>query len=395
VTIVSILGYTVQHIRIRLKNEPRAVSHRLLKNTGPIAILAIVVLHALSVNVFVSKPSFLYQVICISKADGEIIWQTTCLKKESRAIHDRSSHATPTPVTDGEHLYASFGSMGTFCLDLQGNICWQNTDPTPKVKYGASSSPILWQDILIVTHDTDTRLFTTAFDKIQGHKLWEKVRDRHETEESEGYGTPVIFESSMGPQLVYHGFAFAIGYAPRSGRELWSLSLPKEKVYPSPVTWNDMVILTSGGSPPGYMIAIRHNNHNEKFDPEKLWESNRMIPRISSPVVYNDLVYAVTDRGIATARDIRNGQVIWKARLPSSSDYYASVTAADGLLFFSSLTGDIIVMTAEDEPKIISSNSLPEPIFSSMAVSKGEIFIRGEKHLYCISTEKNDSQQKT
>jgi len=385
VTIVSILGYMIQHIRIRLKNGSRAVSLSRLRNTGPIAILVIVVLQVLSVNVFASKPSFLYQVICLSRADGKIIWQTTCTKRESRAIHKRSSHATPTPVTDGERVYVSFGHAGTFCLDLEGNISWQNTDPTPKVRYGASSSPILWQNILIVTHDTDTRLFTTAFDKIQGHKLWEKVRDRHETEESEGYGTPVIFESAMGPQLIHHGFAAVNGYVPRTGQHLWSLSLPPRKVYPSPVIWNDMVILTAGRSSPKYMIAIRQKKDKETFEPEKVWESNRRIPRISSPVVYNDLVYSVTAGGIVTARDIRNGQVIWKTRLPFSSDYYASITAVDGLLFFSSITGDTIVMTADEEPTIISSNSLPEPIFSSMAVSKGEIFIRGEKYLYCIS----------
>jgi len=164
----------------------------------------------------------------------------------------------------------------------------------------------------------------------------------------------------------------------------------EEKVYPSPVVWNDLVVLTSGGSPPGYMIALRNKNHKNKLIPEQLWEKNRMIPRISSPIVYNDLIYTVTDGGIATARDIKTGQVIWKNRL-FPSDYYASITAADGLLFFSSTTGETIVTTAEKEPKTISLNSLPEPIISSMAISKGEIFIRGEKHLYCISTEKNDS----
>jgi len=348
-----------------------------------------VVLQLSAVNVFVSNPRFLYQVLCIDRTDGKILWRTTCIKKQSRAKLGINSYATPTPVTDGEYVYASFGQAGTFCLDLEGNISWQNTEPVPEIKYGASSSPILWQDILIVTNDTDTKLFTTAFDKTEGHKLWEKVRKSHESEESDGYSSPIIFESPTGPQLIHHGFAFAAGYAPQTGRELWSLTLPKEKVYPSPVTWNDMVILTSGGSPPGYMIAIHNKSHKNKFIPEKLWESNRMIPKISSLIVYNDIIYTVTNRGIATARDITNGQVIWKTRL-FPSEYYASITAADGLLFFSSITGETIVVTAEKEPKTISLNSLPEPIISSMAISKGEIFIRGEKHLYCISKKRND-----
>ncbi|MCB9857783.1 MAG: PQQ-binding-like beta-propeller repeat protein [Phycisphaerales bacterium] len=333
-------------------------------------------------------------IVCIDRQTGTIRWQTECAAGPLLGSTALTSAATPTPTTDGRHIYAHFGVAGVYCLDFNGAVVWANHDPTPEILYKAGSSPVLWNDLLIVTHDTDKRNYTTALDKHTGAARWTSERTaptEGRRERMDAYSTPIVVHVGDSDQLIHDGYRRITGYDPATGRELWTLPTDAEQIVTSPVADGDIVIFAGECNHPIHMTAIRLTSSNGATTATTIWQTKRQVPVVSSPAFNEGRVYAVSKSGIATCRETTAGDMIWRHRLPGT--YYASITIAGGKLYLPNLDGVTTVMAIGDEPRVLATNTLDEPIYASPAVCDGELFIRGTGHLYCIAKTPSDSSE--
>jgi hypothetical protein len=202
--------------------------------------------------------------------------------------------------------------------------------------------------------------------------------------EFDAYSTPIVVQRDGKYQLVNNSNFYLCGYDLPTGKEIWHLDTPGGQIVPSPVVWND-VIIAPGGASNKCLLAARWGEEGGSLQPREVWSTKRDVPDVSSPVVYGDYLYTVTSTGVATCRKPGNNTIIWKERISGQCD--ASVTAADGTIYFCDINGVTTVLSAGPGPRILARNSLGEPVQSSFAISGGKIYIRGEKHLFCIGTK--------
>jgi outer membrane protein assembly factor BamB len=250
---------------------------------------------------------------------------------------------------------------------------------------------VLWQELLIGTFDVDHRSLTVALDKATGEVRWEADRssliDLDEGEKLFAYSTPIILGRGAETQLVHHANGYLCGYQLFSGKELWHFQSPGHEIVPSPVFWKDVVIIGGGAwlARNKCLVAVRLGEKGQDSSPHEVWKIKRNLPEESSPVVYQDLVYLVTKRGVATCLEAASGKVLWKERLPG--EYSASVTAGDGKVFFCNTEGVTSVLEAGRGFCVLARNPIGESVQASLAISGGNIFIRGETHMFCIGPE--------
>jgi len=373
---------------------------RYLALSGPWAMLLLVLLYVgLAAGVSLFGPAFSRTVVAVDRHSGELLWQTTVAKSRLKGtLHRENTPASSTPVSDGDHVYADFGQAGSYCLDFDGRIVWKHQARMPRMKWGPASSPVLWRDLLILTHDTDERSYTVALEKATGEIRWEAERDLRGTfgySFVDAYGTPAIVETETGDQLVHYAARYVAGYDPATGDELWRIGAagendgqfePAPQVVASPVAARGRIVLAgSCYLNPRQMAALHMEKQGGVIRPTVDWVTSQSAPDCSSPVVHGDHVYGVTRNGVATCRELESGELVWRNRL--TGDYYASVVAtADGRVFFSSLDGETTVVQGHPQLNILERNALDEPIYASPAISGGELFIRTTGHLYCIGS---------
>ncbi|HPF39976.1 MAG TPA: PQQ-binding-like beta-propeller repeat protein [Phycisphaerae bacterium] len=333
-------------------------------------------------------PQTLRYVIGVDRDSGAIRWQTECAAGDLVGSTAMTSAATPTPVTDGKRIYAHFGRAGTYCLDFGGRVVWAHSEPAPSILYKAGSSPVLWNDLLIVTHDTDKQLYTVAFDKRDGTRRW-TIERRPPTEgrrsRMDAYATPIVVHAGGRDTLVHDSYRHLSGYDPATGRERWKIPTDAEQVVTSPVAAGDVIVFAGECNIPIHMTAIRLPAGDDTASPETLWTSKRQVPVVSSPAIDSDRVYAVSKSGIVSCRDLATGAFVWRHRLPGR--YYASVTIAAGRLYLSNLDGVTTVMAVGDEPRVLATNPLDGAIYASPAFVGGTLFLRTDTRLYAIEGE--------
>jgi len=313
---------------------------------------------------------------------------TTVANRDLGKLNYLNSPASPTPATDGRYIVAHFGEAGTYGLDFSGKRVWQHREPEASVEYGTASSPVFWRDLAVITYDTDEVAYTVALAKESGEVRWRTERSRRILAGSaklDAYSTPLLFEHGAKPQLITNSSQLVVGYDPESGEEIWRIPVPDKQPIVSPVAWKDLIVVV-GGPPhgPRFMGAFRLPGEGPAARPEVAWELERNRPEISSPVIYDGLLYMVTESGIASCVDLESGEVRWKTRLPASR-YHPSVTAAAGKVYFSNADGRTIVAAAGPELRLLSQNQLDGSLRASMAISDGRIFLRTGDHLYSIS----------
>jgi outer membrane protein assembly factor BamB len=360
---------------------------RLRAALRPALLLALFATYFASANYLLPNSARMSEVVCVDRESGRIRWGTTChVGRSEGKRHFMNTPASPTPVTDGEHVFAHFGEAGVYCLSMDGRVVWGYPDPAKPPHWGTGSSPILWGDFVVMTYDVDHESFTVALDKKTGAVRWRADRTGRVglKDRSDGYGTPIVRTRGGEPELIHYSAGLLVGYAPRTGEERWSFPVRGEQPVATPVVWNDLIILLGGDYTP-YTGAVRVvANGGSPPVPEEAWGSTRSVAKVCSPVVCGDYLYAVATRsGVATCLRAGTGDVVWKKRL-GGSHFLASPTAADGKIFFCDSLGNTTVIAAGPEYRLLSRNALDEPVTASFAVSGGNLFIRGQDHLYCI-----------
>ncbi len=298
--------------------------------------------------------------------------------KSPKLMNAKNSFASPTPVVEGDRVYLHFGAYGTACITQSGEIVWKTKLEYDNGQHGPGGSPVLYDDLLIVSCDGLDQQFVVALDKATGKVRWKKQREGYQA-----YTTPLIVKLSSGDQVVSPGAFQAIAYEPRTGKEIWRVKYAEGfSNVPRPVYGNDLVFICTGFQEPS-LLAVRLDGRGDVTKSKIAWKLDRGIPRTPSPLLVGNELYIVSDNGIATCVDAKTGDELWRARL--GGNYSASPIYADGRIYFLSEEGETIVIAPGRQLKHLATNQLEGPTLASMAVSHSSLFIRTATHLYRIS----------
>ena len=298
--------------------------------------------------------------------------------KSPKLLNAKNSFASPTPVIEGDRVYLHFGAYGTACITQSGEIVWKTKLEYDNGQHGPGGSPVLYDDLLIVSCDGLEQQFVVALDKATGKVRWKKLREGYQA-----YTTPLVVSLPGGDQVISPGAYQAIAYEPRTGKEIWRVKYAEGfSNVPRPVYGDDLVFICTGFQEPS-LLAVRLDGRGDVTKSKLVWKLDRGIPRTSSPLLVGNELYIVSDNGIATCIDAKTGEELWRARL--GGNYSASPIYADGRIYFLSEEGESIVIAPGRQLKYLATNKLDGPTLASMAVSHNSIFIRSATHLYRIS----------
>lgn len=334
-----------------------------------------------------AKPTSPYQftILCLDRNSGKALWRQIAREEvPHEGKHGTNSFASGSPVTDGKHLYASFGSRGIYCYDLDGKKVWEKDlgDMQTRNSFGEGASAALHGDTLIVPWDHEGEDFVVALDARSGKEKWRTPRDEPTT-----WATPLVVPRGKGWQVVLNGTNRVRSYDLESGKLLWECGGQMSNPIPTPITDGKLVFAMTGFR--GFALyAIPLDATGDLTDSDKVaWKRNEGTPYISSPVLSNGLLYFTKDRNaVLSCVEAATGKEVYaNKRLPDMNTLYSSPVAAGGRLYFFSREGTGVVVKEGREFEVLATNKLDETIDASPAVIGKTMYVRGEKSLYCIA----------
>jgi outer membrane protein assembly factor BamB len=323
--------------------------------------------------------------IAIDRKTGDVAWQKTlgeALPEEG--AHYTASLASASPVADSKHVFAFFGSYGLFCLDHGGKVIWQKDLGQMQTKHGhgEGASPVLHGRTLVINWDHEGESFIVALDKTSGRNLWRRKRD-----EVTSWSTPIVIEYEDTTQLIVSGTSRVRAYDLASGQTLWECGGLSANIVASPV-YSDGIVIVGSSYEKKAMLAINLDGANGDITDTKqiVWSRRRGTPYVPSPLLYDNALYFHAHyQSVLTRVDARTGEEKpGPFRLPGISNVYASAVGAAGRVYVTDLEGTTLVFSNADSPKILARNVLDDRFNASAAIAGSELFLRGEKWLYCI-----------
>jgi outer membrane protein assembly factor BamB len=326
-----------------------------------------------------------WQVMALDRATGKVVWTRGVYQGIPRVKrHVKGSHASATPATDGRVLVAMLGSEGLIAFDMTGAELWRKDlgrlsvgladDPT--YEWGPASSPVIHGNAVLVQNDRYRDSYLIAFDLQTGKELWRSPR-----EELPSWATPLVHSQAAAPTIVTNSPRFIRGHDLATGRERWRVEDPKGEVKMStPVSAGDLAIVTGGYPPAGrpiYAIQVR--------DGSLAWQLERGSPYTTTPLVYDGLLYIVTDNGILSAYQLSDGARVYQQRLArDAGSFSASPVAADGRIYLASEDGQIYVVRAGRAFELLATNDMKEVCMATPALSGELLLVRTKSHLYAL-----------
>jgi outer membrane protein assembly factor BamB len=336
-------------------------------------------------------------VMAFDRDTGKSLWDVEVFTQKTPRKQERNSLATPTPVTDGQRVYAFFGGGGAAAIDFNGHPAWTNTDNHFYSQHGLGASPILYKDLLLMPWDhsikegRDLKIgWQTAWDKSYvwaldtntGKERYKAMRGMSRI----GHMTPKIVDVEGRPQLVSAAGDVVGGFDPDTGQRIWWVRSGGEGVTPSPIFGEGVVYTSSGfptNEPYAAIRAFRLGGKGEVTKQNLIWEQKKGVPMIPSLLLAGDLLYSVSEKGILQCMEPSTGDVIYSQRLEGT--FSASPLYADGRIYLLNDSGDTTVIQPGRTFKELAHNEIGEPTQASFAVSAGKIFQRTGKHLYCFA----------
>ncbi|HKQ37385.1 MAG TPA: PQQ-binding-like beta-propeller repeat protein [Verrucomicrobiae bacterium] len=314
--------------------------------------------------------------LCVNRADGKLLWQKTVVVAPFEGKHRLNSHASSTPATDGEFVYVAFldrKEMLVAAYDFSGNQKWLVRPGPFSSMHGFCSSPLLFKDKIIVNGDHDGDSYIVALDRATGKTVWKMPRKNR----TRSYCVPLIRELDGKTQMVLSGDKSIASYDPNNGKLHWLIDGPTEQFVASPV-YNATagLLFITGGYPDHHILAL-------KPDGKIMWRTTRGVSYVPSPIAAGDFFFVVSDSGVAHCFEAATGKIIWTERM---GEHHASLVAANGLVYFLNDEGVMNVVRASREFIPVAKNELGERTFASPAISNGQLFLRSDKHLFCILT---------
>lgn len=327
-----------------------------------------------------------FVVRALHRHDGRSLWtRRFAAEGELPPVQRKHNMATPTPVTDGERVYAWFGNGQVYALDAgTGEVVWQRhlgREIAPyDIKWGHGSSPTLYGDLLLLLCDHPSGAYLLALDWKTGQERWRV--DRGEGPRS--YTTPLVVRGENGDVLIVNTSARIEALDPTTGQLIWHAAEPIRVPVATPVH-HDGVLYSTRGFRSGPYMALRLGGHGDVSETHLLWRVGAGAPYVGSLVYDEGLVFMATEQGIATATDAETGEHVWRQRIGGA--FTSSPVAGDGKVYFTNEAGETAVVEAGGEGEVLARNSLGERVVASPAVSDGRIFVRTDEHLVCIEGE--------
>ena len=332
-------------------------------------------------------------VLALERATGKIVWDREVFRQHPGHRNPRNSYATPTPCTDGERVYTVFGDGSFAALDFAGNTVWTNRDFPFYSEHGLGSSPILWEDLLIMARDgshppPDTgpgwhtpwdQACLLALDRRTGQVRWKVARGLSRI----AHVVPNLWTAPDGHVEIVSGAGDVVqGFDPRTGRRLWTSKNLGEGVVPSIVLGEGLAFTASGWGGRESIKAFRPGSQGDLGESNLAWEQRKGMPRIPSYLYLSPYLYVITEGGIALCLKGDTGAIVWQERV--GGNHSASPVAAEGHLYLISDEGETTVLRAGPEFRVLARNPLGERVQASIAVSQKRLFIRTINHLWSI-----------
>jgi outer membrane protein assembly factor BamB len=333
-----------------------------------------------------SNSAFEFTVFCFDRNTGQQKWKKVAtVGQPHEGTHSTNGFASASPCTDGEHVYAQFGSRGLYCYTSDGQLVWSRSDfpqMTMRGTFGEGSSPTIAGDLLIVPCDHEGQSALYALNKLTGKTVWETKRD-----EPSCWATPFVMESDGKTQIIMNGQTFARAYDAENGKELWRCGGQTQRPVACAVGAEGVVYVGSGfrGS---FLGAFRTSERGDIESTDAvLWSVNRDTPDIASPLLSQGrLYYHKGKTGMLTCLDAETGTPHYTTtRVPGIKSTYASPVAAGGHVFVTGRSGTTVVLKDGNKFEVVANNTVGEPVDATPAIDGSELFIRGENHLFCIS----------
>ncbi len=297
------------------------------------------------------------------------------------ASHEKHNLATPTPVTDGERVYAWFGNGQIVALDMAGKLVWQRhlgeEYGTFLNNWGHGSSPTLYEDLVILLCDHEPNAYLLALDARTGEERWKADRG----EDRISHSTPLVVPTSAGAELIVNSTERVDAYRPDDGTPLWHLGSWRQTPIPSPVYADGMIYMSRGYRNSDY-LAIEPGGRGDVGESHVKWRMSNGASYVPSILYYKGLLYMTNEVGVVTCADATTGEKLWRHRLEGV--FFASPVGGDGKIYMTSETGDVFVLAAGREPKELARNALGVRLIASPAISKGRILLRSDDALFAI-----------
>jgi outer membrane protein assembly factor BamB len=329
-----------------------------------------------------------FLVMSFDRQTGKLRWQETAAERvPHEGHHETNSYASGSPATDGQRLYVSFGSFGTYCYDLDGKLQWQRDLGRMNTRsgFGEAVTPVVHGDSLLLNWDQEADSALYCLDTRTGRTRWKIDRDEHNT----SWHTPFVVETNKGTEVIVNGTTRARGYDLANGKELWACGGMTVNAIPSPVSDGEAAYVMSGygGS---LACAVALDAAGDVTNTQKiLWKRTKGTPYVPSPLLLNGrLWFTQSNQGLLTILEARSGKPILEGvRLPGLKSIYASPLAAADRVYILGRDGTTLVLRQSDKLEVLATNRLEGEFDASPAAAGKELFLRGDKMLYCISAE--------
>ncbi len=341
--------------------------------------------------------------ICLDRASGKVLWKNVVLKAPLESIHRLNSRSSSTPATDGERIYTAFldnsdtpetrkanegheipkgevakGTVVVSATDFSGKLVWQVRPGLFSSKHGFSSSPILFDNKVIVNCDHDGEGYVVAFERTTGKELWRIQRPGN----TRSYCVPIIRELAGKTQMVLSGSKCVASYDPNDGKLIWTIDGPTEQfvaslVHSEKTGW----LYMTGGFPDHHLLAIKPDGTGNVSETHIPWRTNKGVAYVPSPIIEGDHLLIVSDSGIGHCFDAKTGDILWEERM---REHHASLVSAEGLVYFLNDFGFSRAVKPGAKYECVTESEIGEKVFASPALSKGQMFIRSDKSLMCF-----------
>jgi outer membrane protein assembly factor BamB len=319
--------------------------------------------------------------LCVDRAKGNLVWQRTVLAAPLEHKHFLNSFASSTPATDGRLVFVTFldgKQMFAAAYDYKGERQWA-VHPGPFASmHGFCSSPILYRDLVILNGDHDGASYLVALDRTNGRIVWKTPRQNH----TRSYCAPLLQTMAGVPQMVLSGDKCVASYDPNTGNQIWLIDGPTEQFVASPVYGEHCgFVFITGGFPEHHILAIRPDGTGNVTETHIVWRTTEGAAYVPSPIIEGDWFLVVSDSGVAHCFEAATGKLAWKVRL---GEEHASLVSAAGRVYFLNDKGVMNIVKAGSQFERVAQNEIGERSFASPALSGGRLFLRGDKHLFCI-----------
>ncbi len=323
----------------------------------------------------------------LDRKTGKTLWERVAKTAIPHEGYHRQygSFASNSPVTDGKFIYASFGSRGIYCYDLNGKLIWEKdlgVKMRMRLQFGEGTAPALSGNHLILTFDQESDSFIIALDKRDGKELWRTTRS-----EISSWSTPLVIDYKGRKQVIVAASSKVRSYDLETGKVIWEAAGLGSNVIPAPVIQNDIVYVMSGHREPKLM-AIKLGREGDLTGTDAIvWSQTRGTSYTASPVLHENKFYALTDTAMLSCFNASTGEPFYhQQRLPEADSFKASPVGADGKLYLASESGVVTVVKMGEKFEILAKNIFENHMFvASPVVAAGELYLRSKTHLFCIS----------